>query len=698
LAHLFRVFSVALAPKIMLRFGLLVGVVRTNGAKDGNFSDVTSFSSRLLQTSSAPSCEYRVGDDGFLPCFPGDSGSLCGAGREQSPVNIVTADASTSFWGDNMCSGFDASVGGHGSGHSHIHRRLQGADGQSSTFEALTSYGTVEGLRVSNTVERPYMLDIEPLRASSGSRWTPPNTFGHVNINGEFYYATRISLRPFPQHTIDGNSGIAELEIEHKLFGELLSESRDRVLYTSVIIEEGRESSLLRKLGVGSRVPAVGDESELDVSLDLSEILGNALQGQYFFYRGSLTVPPCSEGIPWIVLRNPITASEDQLAMLKSFLTYSRDPQPMYGRSARSTIPLLAASLSQNCDGQWSYDTPECWAQCGARGNWECSSELQSPININVAEVELRENGDNYMHFARYHPVKGLQVKKNEHGLSVANDNIGYMTIGEYHYFVKSFSVHFPSEHAIDGKIFPGELQIVHQRQYSLEGDIEATQRDETHDHMLIASIFFEQGEESKLIKQLMEPHSRGGGAGNNCATSDGELSCDIERPVDLMRSLGPALSGEFYRYDGSLTSPPCSENVKWFVFKTPMTVSLGQWNEFKAMFPDPAGTNRPVQPLGTRIVQGNSFYLPGEHRHEQFTFDYVLAPGYGRNRQAPDPLLILIFVAGVVIMACLIMASTFVNDDQSNKRAGGLTAAVVPGAGAGRMFGRPESANLNQV
>merc|ERR1712031_123451 len=102
-------------------------------------------------------------------------------------------------------------------------------------------------------------------------------------------------------------------------------------------------------------------------------------------------------------------------------------------------------------------------------------------------------------------------------------------------------------------------------------------------------------------------------------------------------------------------------------------------------MFPDPAGTNRPTQALGTRAVQENSFYMPGEYRHQQFTYDFVLAPGYGRNRETPDPRLILVFVAGVLILACLVMGAVFVNDERSDKRAGGLTAAASSTAGVGR-------------
>ena len=54
------------------------------------------------------------------------------------------------------------------------------------------------------------------------------------------------------------------------------------------------------------------------------------------------------------------------------------------------------------------------------------------------------------------------------------------------------------------------------------------------------------------------------------------------------------------YRYDGSLTTPPCSEGVKWFVMTTPVPLSAAQIAAFTALVKD---NNRPVQPLNGRVV-----------------------------------------------------------------------------------------------
>jgi carbonic anhydrase len=57
----------------------------------------------------------------------------------------------------------------------------------------------------------------------------------------------------------------------------------------------------------------------------------------------------------------------------------------------------------------------------------------------------------------------------------------------------------------------------------------------------------------------------------------------------------------EYYYYDGSLTTPPCSEGVRWFVMKEPVELSEEQLELFKEVMGVP--NNRPVQPINARKV-----------------------------------------------------------------------------------------------
>merc|ERR1712232_683936 len=125
-----------------------------------------------------------------------------------------------------------------------------------------------------------------------------------------------------------------------------------------------------------------------------------------------------------------------------------------------------------------------------------------------------------------------------------------------------------PSEHLINGKQYAAELHVVHKRQ-------KTTKNFEDHD-IFVTSVLFDFGEASPLLKQLYLDE------GDASPPQGFQKYKTIKHPVDLMRSLGPALDGPFYRYNGSYTTPPCWEEVKWIVFETPMTISKAQWLAFK--------------------------------------------------------------------------------------------------------------------
>jgi len=83
---------------------------------------------------------------------------------------------------------------------------------------------------------------------------------------------------------------------------------------------------------------------------------------------------------------------------------------------------------------------------------------------------------------------------------------------------------------------------------------------------------------------------------------------------VDIMESYSKAAAGAYYHYQGSLTTPPCSETVHWYVLATPMPVTAQMIKTFKALFPSPMN-NRPVQSLNGRTVLDSDIALLGEFK-----------------------------------------------------------------------------------
>jgi carbonic anhydrase len=107
---------------------------------------------------------------------------------------------------------------------------------------------------------------------------------------------------------------------------------------------------------------------------------------------------------------------------------------------------------------------------------------------------------------------------------------------------------------------------------------------------LMVLAVLMDAGKENKFIKALWDnlPKERGK-----------EVSVDSVKinAVDLL----PSDKG-YYTYSGSLTTPPCSEQVTWYVLKTPIQVSADQIARFGRIYPMNA---RPIQPFNDRDIMG---------------------------------------------------------------------------------------------
>jgi len=109
------------------------------------------------------------------------------------------------------------------------------------------------------------------------------------------------------EHTINGKPYAMEMHFVHKGKDGLLS-------VVGVMIEEGGEHPVLNKLW--SFMPEnTGDVSQQPIGIEETNLLPPTRE--YYAYGGSLTTPPCSEGVAWIILKTPIEASAEQIARFK---------------------------------------------------------------------------------------------------------------------------------------------------------------------------------------------------------------------------------------------------------------------------------------------------------------------------------------------------------------------------------------------
>lgn len=134
------------------------------------------------------------------------------------------------------------------------------------------------------------------------------------------------------------------------------------------------------------------------------------------------------------------------------------------------------------------------------------------------------------------------------------------------------FHFHQPAEHPIDGKVYPLELHFVNM---SESGDAVAL------------GVFYEVGAESPALNVLLPAFK---------ASKEGKKQIEVQiNPNDLQPQ-----KASFYRYEGSLTTPPCREGLVWLVHQKPMTLSAEQLAMFKTLMIENA---RPVQKMHSRML-----------------------------------------------------------------------------------------------
>ena len=226
----------------------------------------------------------------------------------------------------------------------------------------------------------------------------------------------------------------------------------------------------------------------------------------------------------------------------------------------------------------WGYEGvegPAHWALLDSSYTVCETGREQSPINIVVSRDG---EGQEELEF-HYRPTR-LRLQNNGHTIQVNYQGGSSLQLNSREYKLRQFHFHDPSEHHIDGKVYPMEMHLVHQ---------------DKKGHLLVVAVLLTFGRENAAFARVgewMQQHTgqRLPSAGEQVAT---DLTFDL---MDVLPS-----DTNHYSYHGSLTTPPCSEGVRWIVLKTPIEISKEQATRFVATI----GVNaRPVQPDGERNPQ----------------------------------------------------------------------------------------------
>jgi len=224
----------------------------------------------------------------------------------------------------------------------------------------------------------------------------------------------------------------------------------------------------------------------------------------------------------------------------------------------------------------WSYEGetgPEHWAEL--EGETHCNGNFQSPINlVNYKVAEDLEPID--LHYSEKTILH--DVANNGHSIQYDFERGDFLIHKEDTFHLKQFHFHEPAEHLIEGVRYPLEIHLVHQNESK---------------EFVVLSVMAKEGNNSKPF-ELLESY---------LPIQKREMKL-IQRPFDISQNL-PQNRG-YFSYQGSLTTPPCSEKVTWIVFKQAIEVSLEQVELLKYLMP--INNYRDEQPHHGRAVYSTSF------------------------------------------------------------------------------------------
>jgi len=219
----------------------------------------------------------------------------------------------------------------------------------------------------------------------------------------------------------------------------------------------------------------------------------------------------------------------------------------------------------------WGYsghEGPEYWGSLSSKYSSCDSGQNQSPVNIKnsigseLTPLQMEYNSD------------ASEIINNGHTIQINYLPGSNLTVNNHKYELKQFHFHTPSENHINDKSYSMEAHFVHANE---EGNL-----------AVVAVMFETKNKENETLKEIwaLMPEKTGG--------------INKLLPKLLIDGILPS-NKEYYRFNGSLTTPPCSEGVLWLVMKQPISASRGQIQHFGHIIDVP--NNRPIQNINTRTI-----------------------------------------------------------------------------------------------
>jgi len=222
----------------------------------------------------------------------------------------------------------------------------------------------------------------------------------------------------------------------------------------------------------------------------------------------------------------------------------------------------------------WGYEgaeKPKHWAEMSPDFARCSDGKNQTPIDItNEVKGELKP-------IIFHYTTTVIDVLNNGHTVQASVEPGSSITVDGIEFQLKQFHFHTPSENMVHGKHFKMEMHLVHA---------------DKDGNLAVVGVMFQKGKKNAALAHLWKhmPHHI-----DEHGLPEGKVS-----PASLLPK-----SHHYYRFEGSLTTPPCSEGVRWLVLKEPLSASEDQIEDFaEAVHEHDA---RPIQPTGARMILTDS-------------------------------------------------------------------------------------------
>lgn len=247
--------------------------------------------------------------------------------------------------------------------------------------------------------------------------------------------------------------------------------------------------------------------------------------------------------------------------------------------AADTATTAYAHAISAGRPVHWGYesgDGPSRWADLSPAYRTCGTGKAQSPIDLGGAlpgDASTLRVAYETAGLRIAHHEQALDLLDNGHTIQVTLDHGSTIFESGTSFDLVQYHFHAPSEHTIDGRSYAMELHFVHK---SEQGEL------------AVIGVLIEEGSHNPAFDPIW----------NNFPSRPGE-SLHLEGVSVEIEKFLPLTDG-YFRYQGSLTTPPCSEGVQWLVCDEPIELSKAQIDAFRHIVNHNA---RPPQPLHGRSV-----------------------------------------------------------------------------------------------